>query len=84
MNWIRWIEADSAEGDLAELYSIWHSANPERDDLPGILKCFSWRPDFLRQVMDFSQTIQFSDGHLDRSTKELLATFVSALNQCPY
>ena len=25
---------------------------------------------FLRQVMDFSNTVHFSEGHLDRRTKE--------------
>jgi AhpD family alkylhydroperoxidase len=28
--------------------------------------------------------LHFTAGHLDRRTKEMLATYVSALNQCPY
>jgi alkylhydroperoxidase family enzyme len=52
--------------------------------MPGILKCFSHRPDFLREVMKFSDTVHFSQGHLDRKTKEAIASWVSWLNRCPY
>lgn len=84
MAWIEWIEDDQAEGEIAEVYDTWKQLNPDRVDLPEILKCFSPRPDFLRQVMDFSNTVHFTDGHLTRHDKELIATYVSALNQCPY
>ena len=39
---------------------------------------------YLKQVMDFSNGVHFSDGHLNRRTKEMIATYVSGLNQCPY
>jgi hypothetical protein len=55
-----------------------------RNFIPGILKCFSLRPDFLRQVMAFSNTVHFSEGHLTRGQKEMIATYVSGLNRCPY
>lgn len=84
MPFISWTEANDADGELAELYAQWKQANPGRADIPGILKCFSARPDFLRQVMEFSNSLHFSDGLLDRRTKEMIATLVSALNQCPY
>lgn len=35
-------------------------------------------------VDEFSDQIHFSDGHLTWQTKELIATFVSGLNQCRY
>jgi amino acid transporter len=40
--------------------------------------------DFLRQVVEFSNTIHFSEGHLSRRHKEMLASYVSYLNRCPY
>ena len=49
---IRWIEDEQAQGDLAEIYRAYKAANPHRDEMPGILKCFSLRPDFLKQVID--------------------------------
>ena len=81
---IRWIEDEDATGPLAEAYAAWKAANPGRPRMPDILKCFSLRPDFLKQVMDFSYGLHFSDGHLPRRIKEMLATYVSAVNRCRY
>jgi alkylhydroperoxidase family enzyme len=80
---IRWVEESAATGPAAEVYGEYMEATG-RDFVPQILKCFSQRPDFLRQVMAFSNTVQFSDGHLNRAQKEMIATFVSGLNRCPY
>jgi hypothetical protein len=38
----------------------------------------------MGQVIEFSDTVHFSDGHLSRRVKEMIATYVSALNRCPY
>jgi alkylhydroperoxidase family enzyme len=81
---IHWIDDDEATGAVAEVYNAWKAANPQRERIPGILKCFSARPDFLKAVADFSYSLHFQDGHLTRRVKEMIATFVSALNQCPY
>ena len=80
---IRWIEEADATGDAAAAYQEYMKRRG-RDFVPDILKCFSLRPDFLRQVLEFSDTVHFSDGHLSRRVKEMLATYVSALNRCPY
>ena len=81
---IGWIEDKDARDQLADVYKAYFETNPHKDRIPGILKCFSRRPDFLRQVIEFSNTVHFSDGHLNRRTKEMIATLVSGLNQCPY
>ena len=80
---IKLIEDDEARGEIADVYNQWKKKTG-RAEMPGILKCFSARPDFLRQVVDFSETVHFSEGHLSRRHKEMNATFVSALNHCPY
>jgi hypothetical protein len=72
-----------ATGDIAEVYDWW-KAKTGRQLLPGILKCFSARPDFLRQVIEFSDNVHFSPGHLSQRHKEMIATYVSAVNHCPY
>ena len=84
MAFIKWIEDEDATDEVAEAYGVWRRANPGRVAMPEILKCFSLRPDVLTSVMHFSDELHFSAGHLDRQTKEMLATYVSALNQCPY
>jgi alkylhydroperoxidase family enzyme len=80
---IKLVEDAEATGLVAEVYDEWRKKSG-REEVPGILKCFSARPDFLRQVMAFSDTVHFSEGHLTRRHKEMIATYVSALNHCPY
>ncbi|MFQ6008126.1 MAG: hypothetical protein ACE5K8_04155 [Candidatus Zixiibacteriota bacterium] len=80
---ISWVDEAKATGQLAEIYREYlrTSGNPQ---VAGILKCFSQRPDFLQDVITFSNRIHFSEGHLTRRIKEMLATYVSALNRCVY
>jgi len=80
---IKLIEDHDAAGEVAAVYDEWR-AKSGRQKVPGILKCFSHRPDFLRDVIKFSDTVHFSHGHLDRRTKEAIASWVSWLNRCPY
>jgi hypothetical protein len=80
---IRIIEDAEATGDTLAAYDYWR-AGSGRQQVPGIIKCFGSRPDFLRQVVDFSNTVHFSEGHLQRRHKEMIASYVSYLNRCPY
>ena len=80
---IKLIQDAEATGDTAAAYDEWRS-HSGRKQMPGILKCFGHRPDFLRQVMQFSNTVHFSEGHLSRRYKEMIASYVSYLNRCPY
>jgi hypothetical protein len=77
------IEDAEAKGDVAAAYDFWR-AGSGRQQVPGIIKCFGARPDFLRQVIEFSNTVHFSEGHLSRRHKEMIASHVSYLNRCPY
>jgi len=77
------IEDVEAKGDVAAAYDFWR-AGSGRQQVPGIIKCFGARPDFLRQVIEFSNTVHFSEGHLSRRHKEMIASHVSYLNRCPY
>ncbi len=81
---IGWVEDEDATGELARIYDEWKRQHPGRDRMPGILKCFSARPDSLRALIDFTYPLHFRDGHLPYPTKEMIATFVSGLNRCPY
>ena len=81
---IPWVEEDEATGKVADIYNLWKSENPDRDRVPFVLKCFSLRPDFLESVYNFSYGLQFADGYLTRRQKELIGTYVSSLNKCPY
>ena len=80
---IRIIEDEEATGETAAAYDHWR-AGSGRQKVPGIIKCFGVRPDFLRQVVDFCNQVHFSEGHLTRRHKEMIASYVSYLNRCPY
>jgi hypothetical protein len=77
------VEDQEATGETAAVYARWKNANDGRD-LPAILKCFSARPDVLERIEEISNVLHFSEGHLTRKTKEKIASYVSALNQCRY
>lgn len=81
---IRWVEEGEAAGEIAGVYAAWKAANPGRSEIPGILKCLSLRPDLFRGMDEVSGSVHFRDGHLTRQVKEMIATYVSALNRCPY
>jgi hypothetical protein len=80
---IRVTEDTEATSDLAAAYDFWR-AGSGRKQVPGIIKCFGARPDFLRQVVEFSNKLHFAEGHLTRRHKEMIASYVSFLNRCPY
>jgi hypothetical protein len=80
---IKVIEDAEATGETAAAYDVWRAASG-RQRVPGIIKCFGARPDFLRQVIEFGNTVHFSEGHLTRRHKEMIASYVSYLNRCPY
>jgi uncharacterized peroxidase-related enzyme len=80
---IKVIEDAEATGEVAEAYDYWR-ATSGRKQVPGILKSLSARPDFLKQTVDFSNTLLFSEGHLSRLHKEMIGSYASYLNNCPY
>jgi uncharacterized peroxidase-related enzyme len=80
---IKVIEDAEATVATAAAYDFWRTGSG-RQQVPGIIKCFGARPDFLRRVIDLGNTIHFSEGHLSRRHKEMIASYVSYLNRCPY
>lgn len=55
-----------------------------RTELPGILLCFATHPSLLRGMMEIAEHLLFVDGLLTRRHKEIIATFLSLQNECPY
>lgn len=81
---IRWVNESEATGEIGEVYASWFDAHPGRPEIPAILKALSLRPTLLERMDEVSDDIHFRDGHLPLRIKEMIATYVSALNQCPY
>ncbi|MGC1424961.1 MAG: peroxidase-related enzyme [Terracidiphilus sp.] len=55
-----------------------------RTDLPGILLCFATNPALLEGMIQIAEGLLFGDSLLSRRHKEMIATFVSRQNACPY
>jgi uncharacterized peroxidase-related enzyme len=70
---IKIIEDAEATGETAVAYDLWR-AGSGRQQVPGIIKCFGARPDFLRRIIDLGNTVHFSEGHLSRRQKEMIAS----------
>ena len=80
---IKIVEDADATGEVAEAYDYWRASSGRRQ-VPGVMKSLGARPDFFKQAVDFSNTIQFSEGHLSRREKELIGSYASWLNNCAY
>lgn len=55
-----------------------------RPGVVGIMRTMSLRPDWLRQINTLHRMQHQPDTALDRRTKEMIATYVSALNKCRF
>jgi len=74
---IDWAEAGDPR--LAEMEKVLGRAANS-----GIMRTMSLRPDWLRQIHELHKMEHQPDTALDRRTKELIATYVSALNKCRF
>lgn len=76
---IHWI--DEEDPKAPEVYG--RPPDALKRGVPGIVKTMSLRSDVMQMFMAMSR-IHFSDGFLDRRTHELVASYVSALNECRF
>ena len=77
------VEEHDASEEVLALYQEFR-AKFGRADVPGILRCFGTHPPLLRAMMDLASSMLFVDGALTRKQKEMVATYVSLRNACPY
>jgi uncharacterized peroxidase-related enzyme len=76
---LRWVEEHDPRAR-----QVYRRLGGGRWSVPDIFKAMSLRPDLMEKTLDLSETGHFSDGYLDRRTKERIATFVSSLNGSHY
>jgi uncharacterized peroxidase-related enzyme len=81
MAWIEIIPEEGATGDLKEAYD---DIAGRRGKLSNIMRVHSLRPEAMRAHMDLYLSLLFSRSGLSRAERELIATVVSATNQCRY
>jgi uncharacterized peroxidase-related enzyme len=76
---LRWVEESDPQARR-----VYRRFGGGRWGVPDIFKAMSLRPELMEKALDLSETGHFTDGYLDRRTKERIATFVSSLNGSPY
>lgn len=77
------VDENSAGEDVLVHYRDFRSRFG-RPDIPGIVKCFATNVPMLKSMLDLAGGFLFVDGHLTRRHKEMIATFISSENRCPY
>lgn len=53
-----------------------------REGLPGIIGLMAFRPETAKPLNDLAEVLLRSDSSLSRGDRELIATYVSSLNDC--
>jgi uncharacterized peroxidase-related enzyme len=75
------IDPDDATGDLRAEYD---AATARAGRVYNIVRSMSLRPGVLNRSMEMYKAIMFGPSGLTRAERELLATVVSATNDCYY
>jgi alkylhydroperoxidase family enzyme len=78
---IRLIDPEDADGALAEEYA---AAVARAGKVYNIVRSMSLNPAVLTASMEMYKAIMFGPSPLTRQDRELLATVVSAANECYY
>ena len=82
MAWIDMIAEDKAEGKLAKLYD--KLTGPKNKKVAHVLKVHSLNPDVFEDHLNLYKTIMYGKSNITRKQREMVATFVSNLNECHY
>ncbi|MGP4078626.1 peroxidase [Pseudalkalibacillus sp. R45] len=75
---IKVIEYEEAEGKLKELYERFNG------QMANILRVHSLNPKSLETHLEYYKVIMFGKSPLPRKLREMIATVVSARNECFY
>jgi uncharacterized peroxidase-related enzyme len=81
MSWIDVVLEADAEGKLAAIYETISGA---RGKVSNIMRVHSLKPKAMQAHMKLYLSVMFGRSGLSREERELIATAVSAANDCPY
>lgn len=80
MAWVRIIPAEESTGDLREAYErVGIDAGPMSLPFEGLTNGSA-----LLKLMQFTSEARFDPSSLSRLHKEMIATYVSAINHCVF
>jgi len=76
---IKWV--DERDEKATEVYRRFGGG---RYPVPEIMKTMSLQPEAMEMISEIAGRFHFRDTYLPRRTKEMIASYVSALNKCRY
>ena len=81
MSYIKTIDQNDATGQLKSIYD---NLTDSVGMIPSIIKAQSLRPDLLEPLLGFLGALMMTEHGLSKTTKELIASYVSKINSCEY
>ena len=79
--YLKTVEPENARDQLKSTYAMLESMFLT---VPKVFVAQSMRPDLLEPMATYVNRLMIEDHALPRSTKELIAAYVSSLNSCAY
>lgn len=79
-----WIETVSEQKAIGDLKRAYEAVLRSRGKIANIMRAQSLNPNALRAFLDLYVTLVFGKSGLSRSEREMVATMISAQNQCKY
>lgn len=77
------VDENTADAEVHALFAQYRE-HFDRTDLPGIVLCFATNSSLLKGMLEIAENLLFVDSLLSRRHKEMIATYVSRQNACPY
>lgn len=82
MAWIEVIDAEDADGRLAELYAP--MVDPAYERVDNILQIHSLHPEGMRTHWELYREVMSGTWTLPKVDREMIAMVVSVINDCHY
>ncbi len=79
---IKWITDEEATGEVADAFAT--LGTRFGGNVPDPIRLYSLRPDLMKLTAELFLAGHFRPGFLNRRQKEMIATYVSALQNCQY
>lgn len=77
------VDERTTDGEVRALFTRYRERFA-RTDLPGIVLCFATNSVLLKEMLEIAENFLFGDSLLSRRHKEMIATYISRQNACPY
>ena len=76
---IKWVSESDPEAE-----SVYRMMGGGKQPVAGIMKTMSLQPQWMEMIARLGGMAHFSNTKLPRRTKEMIATYVSAINHCKF